>query len=220
MQAYQNSKTWISLFASLMKRHAIGAGPSCLVNLQRFGSWAAWATHIACLFIQACKKMKFMFFEVFQAFKKWNSCFLKIYSLFWKHSLKNYQWRTFGERRRTRTQPDDPYCELSICHSSVLIRARHDCTVRDLLCFETQHGTPLEIMRTRSVRLGRVHKQCTTILLKKTLFLWTIWLDSFLRRTTILRRSPIIKCAPQMKTAHAIFIRNTYSNYRKRAPWF
>ena len=100
-----------------MKRHAIGAGPSCLVNLQRFGSWAAWATHIACLFIQACKKMKFMFFEVFQTFKKWNSCFLKIYSLFWKHSLKNYQWRTFGERRRTRKQPDDPYCELSMCTS-------------------------------------------------------------------------------------------------------
>ena len=62
LQKYQ--KTWISILTSLMKRHAIGAGPSCLVNLQRFGSWAAWATHIACLFIQACKKkMKFMFFE-------------------------------------------------------------------------------------------------------------------------------------------------------------
>ena len=129
--------------------------------------------------------------------KKWNSCYLRFLSLqkkmkfmLFKKSI-NYQCRTFGERRRTRTQPDDPYCELSICHSSVLIRARHDCTVRDLLCFETQHGTPLEIMRTRSVRLGRVHKQCTTILLKKHFFLlWTIWLDSFFRRTTILRRAP------------------------------
>ena len=108
------------------------------------------------------EKMKFMFFKVFKLSKKMK------FMLF-KKSI-NYQCRTFGERRRTRTQPDDPYCELSICHSSVLIRARHDCTVRDLLCFETQHGTPLEIMRTRSVRLGRVHKQCTTILLKKHFF--------------------------------------------------
>ena len=86
----------------------------------------------------ACKKMKFMLFEVFKLAKKMK------FMLF-KKSI-NYQCRTFGERRRTRKQPDDPYCELSICHPSVLIRARHDCTVRALLCFETQHGKPVGIM--------------------------------------------------------------------------
>ena len=41
----------IFLGAAWMKKHA-SAGPSCLVNVQRFGTWAAWSTPIACFFMK------------------------------------------------------------------------------------------------------------------------------------------------------------------------
>ena len=112
--------------ANLMKRHAIGAGPSCLVNIQRFGSWAAWATHIASL------------------------------TIFFKTQLKksiNYQCRTFGERRRTRKQPDDPYCELSMCtswthtdsiQSCMTIFVRKDAFFVTLFPFPAHHDSMID----------------------------------------------------------------------------